>query len=171
MIEVLIPDLQGSALQAVIDAGPHVIAHNIECVESQTSRVRDPRAGYQKSLDVLAELKHRNPQGRTKSSLMVGVGETEDEMIAAMEDLRAVGCDFLTVGQYLQPTQSHLKVSTFVPPEQFQRYEVAGLALGFTYVASGPLVRSSYKAGEYFIKNLLEQERSHVSSTEQGAHP
>jgi lipoic acid synthetase len=171
MIEVLIPDFQGDPLQAVIDASPDVIAHNIECVESQTSRVRDPRAGYQKSLDVLAELKQRNPTGRTKSSLMVGVGETESEMIAAMEDLRAVGCDFLTVGQYLQPSRTHLKVNEFVPPEQFERYEKRGLEMGFIYVASGPLVRSSYKAGEYFIQNFLQQERGSRLSLDQGAHP
>mgnify|MGYP002885434290 CR=1 FL=1 len=170
MVEVLIPDYRGEALQAVIDANPDVIAHNIECVESQTSRVRDPRAGYQKSLDVLAELKFRRPGSRTKSSLMVGIGETEPEMIAAMEDLREVDCDFLTIGQYLQPTKKHLRLDEYVTPEQFERYEKLGLAMGFHYVASGPLVRSSYKAGEYFIRNFLQRERLERTSNENGAH-
>lgn len=171
MVEVLIPDFQGEHLQKVIDAGPDVIAHNVECVESQTSRVRDPRAGYQKSLDVLHELKRRNPSGYTKSSLMVGVGETEAEMLAAMADLRSVGCDFLTIGQYLQPTKKHLAVSEFVPPEQFQRYEDLGLDMGFRYVASGPLVRSSYKAGEFFIRNFLQTQREKNVESQPGAQP
>ena len=171
MVEVLIPDFQGEHLQKVIDAGPDVIAHNVECVESQTSRVRDPRAGYQKSLDVLHELKRRNPSGYTKSSLMVGVGETEAEMLAAMADLRSVGCDFLTIGQYLQPTKKHLAVSEFVPPEQFQRYEELGLDMGFRYVASGPLVRSSYKAGEFFIRNFLQTQREKNVESQPGAQP
>ena len=138
-----------------------------------TSRVRDPRAGYQKSLDVLYELKRRNPAGYTKSSLMVGVGETQEEMLAAMADLRSVGCDFLTIGQYLQPTKKHLAVSEFVTPEQFKHYETIGLGIGFRYVASGPLVRSSYKAGEFFIRNFLQNERAKDKDAESqpGAHP
>jgi lipoic acid synthetase len=96
----------------------------------------------------------------TKSSLMVGFGETEPEMIQAMQDLRAVGCDFLTVGQYLQPTKKHIKVDAFVEPAQFERYERIGLEMGFIYVASGPLVRSSYKAGEFFIREHLQKQRA-----------
>jgi lipoic acid synthetase len=161
MIEVLIPDFQGDAgdLAKVVAARPDVLAHNVECVERLTGTVRDPRAGYQQSLDVLAAIKRLDPARPTKSSLMVGVGETEDEMLDAMRDLRDVGCDFLTVGQYLQPTAKHLKVTRFVHPDEFTRYEALGRELGFLYVASGPLVRSSYKAGEFFIRQHLEKQR------------
>lgn len=167
MVEVLIPDFQGdrSDLAKVVAERPDVIAHNVECVERMTATVRDPRAGYQQSLDVLAHIKRLDPARHTKSSLMVGVGETEAEMRDAMRDLREVGCDFLTVGQYLQPTKRHLKVTRFVEPAEFERYERMGLELGFTYVASGPLVRSSYKAGEFFIRNHLERQRSLAPET------
>jgi len=162
MIEVLIPDFQGDEgdLAKVVAARPDVLAHNVECVERLTGTVRDPRAGYQQSLDVLAAIKRLDPARPTKSSLMVGVGETEDEMLDAMRDLRDVGCDFLTVGQYLQPTAKHLKVTRFVHPDEFTRYEALGRELGFLYVASGPLVRSSYKAGEFFIRQHLEKQRN-----------
>jgi lipoyl synthase len=162
MVEVLIPDFQGKVtdLARVVTEAPDVIAHNVECVERLTSRVRDPRAGYQQSLDVLAAIKQLDPARPTKSSLMVGVGETEDELVQAMKDLRAVGCDFLTIGQYLQPTAKHLAVERFVHPDEFARYEQLGLELGFLYVASGPLVRSSYKAGEFFIRQHLQQQRA-----------
>ena len=159
LIEVLIPDFQGrhDLVQHVIDARPEVIAHNIETVERLTPRVRDRRAGYRQSLDVLQAIKTAEPELATKSSIMVGVGETHDEVIAAMADLRAVGCDFLTIGQYLQPSKKHLKVDAFVTPEQFERYRTLGEGLGFRYVASGPLVRSSYKAGEFFIRQHLNE--------------
>ena len=159
LIEVLIPDFQGrhDLVQHVIDARPEVIAHNIETVERLTPRVRDRRAGYRQSLDVLQAIKAAEPELATKSSIMVGVGETDDEVIAAMADLRAVGCDFLTIGQYLQPSKKHLKVDAFVTPEQFERYRTLGEGLGFRYVASGPLVRSSYKAGEFFIRQHLNE--------------
>jgi lipoic acid synthetase len=156
-VEVLIPDFCGHEvlLHNVVEAQPDVLAHNVECTEALQSTVRDPRAGYQQSLDVLAQAKAFHPTLLTKSSIMVGLGETEEEVVATMQDLRAVGCDFLTVGQYLQPTGKHLAVSTFVHPEQFKRYEQLGIELGFAYVASGPLVRSSYKAGEFFIHRYL----------------
>ena len=159
LIEVLIPDFQGrhDLVQHVIDAQPEVIAHNIETVERLTPRVRDRRAGYRQSLDVLQAIKTARPDLATKSSIMVGVGETDDEVIAAMADLRAVGCDFLTIGQYLQPSKKHLNVDAFVTPEQFERYRILGEGLGFRYVASGPLVRSSYKAGEFFIRQHLNE--------------
>jgi lipoic acid synthetase len=159
LIEVLIPDFQGrhDLVQHVIDARPEVIAHNIETVERLTPRVRDRRAGYRQSLDVLQAIKTAEPELATKSSIMVGVGETDDEVIAAMADLRAVGCDFLTIGQYLQPSKKHLNVDAFVTPEQFERYRTLGEGLGFRYVASGPLVRSSYKAGEFFIRQHLNE--------------
>jgi lipoic acid synthetase len=139
----------------VVAARPDVLAHNVECVERLTPTVRDPRAGYAQSLAVLAAVKRQDPERLTKSSIMVGVGETEAEVVETMRALRAVGCDFLTIGQYLQPTQKHLAVTEFIPPEQFDRYRDIGVELGFAYVASGPLVRSSYRAGEFFIRQHL----------------
>jgi lipoic acid synthetase len=159
MVEVLIPDFRGNVgqLLRVVEAQPEVVAHNVECVERLTSRVRDPRAGYRQSLDVLAAIKAIDATRFTKSSIQVGHGETEEEVLHTMRDLRAVGCDFLTLGQYLQPTPSHLPVAAFVPPEQFDRYRELGEAMGFKYVASGPLVRSSYKAGEFFIRDYIQR--------------
>ncbi|MEQ1570943.1 MAG: lipoyl synthase [Myxococcota bacterium] len=160
-IEVLIPDFRGNVgdLLKVVEAGPDVIAQNLETVERLTHPVRDAKASYRTTLEVLRAVKTIDPTRLTKSSLMVGLGETEAEMRAAMVDLRAVGVDFLTVGQYLQPTPKHLEVVEFVPPEQFAAYERLGLELGFAYVASGPLVRSSYKAGEFFLHRFLEAHR------------
>ena len=159
MVEVLVPDFRGhlGLVEVVSEARPEVIAHNVETVERLQSRVRDPRANYRQSLAVVEAVKKLHPDNHSKSSLMVGLGETEDEMKGAMKDLRAVGCDFLTVGQYLQPTQKHLPVVEFVTPDQFDRYRDIGLELGFHYVASGALVRSSYKAGEFFIRDFLKR--------------
>ena len=172
LVEVLIPDFCGRTdlLDVVSDARPEVIAHNIECVRRLTPKVRDPRAGYDQSLLVLAHLKTARPEGLTKSSIMVGVGETEEEVIETMGDLRAVGCDFLTIGQYLQPTQKHLKIAEYVTPETFERYREVGERLGFKYVASGPLVRSSYKAGEFFISQYLRQKQAAAGDEPTGAH-
>jgi lipoic acid synthetase len=155
LVEVLTPDFQGShaALDMIADAAPTVAAHNVETVERLTPKVRDRRASYRQSLDVLAYYKSRGM--RTKSSLMVGVGEEPHEVVQAMRDLRAVDCDILTIGQYLRPSEKHLAVEKFVPPEEFARYEEEGLALGFKFVAAGPLVRSSYKAGEFFIQRWV----------------
>jgi lipoic acid synthetase len=168
MVEVLIPDFQGrqDLLQIVAEAGPEVIAHNIETVARMTPTVRDPRASYPQSLRVLRMLKTMSPDRHTKSSIMVGVGETETEVLQTMADLREVGCDFLTLGQYLQPSKKHLKVEEFVTPETFERYRVLGEELGFAYVASGPLVRSSYKAGEFFIRQHLQRPRAAQASEE-----
>jgi len=162
MVEVLVPDFSGreDLMRKVVVAAPDVLAHNVECVERLTPKVRDPRAGYRQSLDMLAAIKRMNPGMHTKSSLMVGIGETEDEMVQAMRDMRDVGVDFLTIGQYLQPTKKHLKVEFFVEPQQFSRYEALGLDMGFRYVASGPLVRSSYKAGEFFIREYLQKQQA-----------
>ncbi len=162
LVEILIPDFQGiaSLLDPIIEAGPEVLAHNVETVERLTPRVRDPRAGYHQSLRVLAAIEEKAPRMFTKSSIMVGVGETEAEVLRTMRDLRAVGTDFLTIGQYLQPTKKHLEVDGFVHPDQFAAYEAAGLEMGFEYVASGPLVRSSYKAGEFYIKRAIEDRRN-----------
>ena len=156
LVEVLTPDFQGSrdALQMIVDAQPTVAAHNVETVERLTPRVRDRRATYRQSLDVLDFYKRRGM--RTKSSIMLGLGETHGEVITAMRDLRSVGCDILTLGQYLRPSEKHLAVEEFVRPEVFSRLEREGLALGFRFVAAGPLVRSSYKAGEYFVQRWVE---------------
>jgi lipoic acid synthetase len=163
-IEVLIPDFAGHIghLLSVVEAGAEVIAHNIETVERLTHPVRDPRAGYQQSLDVLRNIKVIDPTRLTKSSIMVGLGETPDEVEQAMRDLREVGCDFLTVGQYLKPTSTrkHMDMVEYIHPDQFAVYERMGLDMGFKYVASGPLVRSSYKAGEYFISRYLDQQQA-----------
>ena len=162
LVEVLIPDFSGnvSHLLKVVMAQPEVIAHNIETVERLTSTVRDPRANYKQSLDVLAAIKTIDPSRYTKSSIMVGLGETTGEVVEAMEHLRDVGVDFLTVGQYLQPTQKHIKLNEFITPEQFEAYQAIGLEMGFKYVASGPLVRSSYKAGEFFIRDYIERSKA-----------
>jgi lipoic acid synthetase len=158
LVEVLIPDFQGDLgdLRQVVDARPDVIAHNIETTIGLTPTVRDPRAHYWQSLSVLRNVKKLSSRTYTKSSIMVGLGETEDEVEQAMVHLRQADVDFLTVGQYLRPSQRHLKVVEYVKPEQFARYRETGERLGFLYVASGPLVRSSYRAGEFFIKTAIE---------------
>jgi lipoic acid synthetase len=163
MVEVLTSDFQGKKtdIQKVIDARPHVYGHNIETIERLQSYARDHRAGYKQSLGVLEYVKKSDPSMYTKSSIMVGLGEKPDEVMQAMRDLRTVGVDFLTVGQYLRPTSWNLKVTEYVPLEQFKQYETAGLELRFKYVASGPYVRSSYKAGELFIKNVIQSHASH----------
>jgi lipoic acid synthetase len=155
LVEVLTPDFQGSreALQMIIDADPTVAAHNVETVERLTPRVRDRRATYRQSLDVLDFYKRGGM--RTKSSLMLGLGESRAEVLQAMRDLRAVDCDILTLGQYLRPSEKHLAVEEFVRPEVFDDLAAEGRALGFKFVASGPLVRSSYKAGEFFVRNWV----------------
>lgn len=162
MVEVLIPDFRDdpAALRTVIAAQPNVVAHNVETTEALTRRVRDPRAGYRQSLSVLKHLKEIDPAMYTKSSIMVGLGETEPDMAQTMADLRAAGVDFLTVGQYLRPSHRHLAVEEFVPPERFEAYRKMGEDLGFKYVASGPLVRSSYRAGEFFIRSVVEKGRA-----------
>jgi lipoic acid synthetase len=156
MVEVLTPDFQGSgdALQMIVDARPTVAAHNLETVERLTPRVRDRRATYRQSLEVLEFYKRGGM--RTKSSIMLGLGEGYAEVVQAMRDLRAVDCDILTLGQYLRPSDKHLAVEEFVRPEVFAELEREGLALGFRFVAAGPLVRSSYKAGEFFIQRWVE---------------
>jgi len=165
-IEVLTGDFQGNVghLLQVVLAEPDVFAHNVESVERLTPRVRDPRASYRQSLEVLANVKVMDPKRYTKSSVMVGIGETEAEVVQTLRDLREVGVDFLTVGQYLKPGKDpkYLDVLSFVHPDQFAAYERIGLELGFKYVASAPLVRSSYKAGEFFIRRFLEQQRADV---------
>lgn len=147
-IEALTPDFGGvaEAVHVVADAPLNVFAHNVETVERLTARVRDPRAGYRQSLAVLDAAGRRRPELLTKSSLMLGLGETDAEVLTVMDDLRAVGVDILTLGQYLRPTPNHLPIERYVPPDEFTRYREQGLARGFTEVVSGPLVRSSYRA-------------------------
>jgi lipoic acid synthetase len=161
IVEVLIPDFQGvaSSLDTIAVARPHVVAHNLETVERLTPRVRDRRATYRQSLKVLEYLKGRPEKLYTKSSLMVGLGETDEELLQACRDLRSVGVDVLTFGQYLQPSQYHLRVERFAPPEKFEELKARAEEMGFLYVASGPLVRSSYRAAEFFMKGLMERER------------
>ncbi len=159
LIEILTPDFRGvvECIETIVDAKPDVFAHNVETVERLQKKVRDPRANYQQSLFVLDAVKKINPIMHTKTSLMLGLGETDDEILQTLKDLRAIDCDVITFGQYLQPTQRHLKVEEFVKPEKFQHWQKVSEDLGFLYVASGPLVRSSYRAGEFFMKGLLQK--------------
>ncbi|MEM3952461.1 MAG: lipoyl synthase, partial [Nitrososphaerota archaeon] len=156
IVEILIPDFNNSreSIRTIVESGPEVIGHNIETVERLTPLVRDPRAGYWKSLKTLKMVKEENPNIYTKSSLMLGLGETREEVIRTMRDLRNVGVDFLTLGQYLRPTKKHIPVVEYIAPETFNEYKKIGEELGFIYVASGPLVRSSYLAGEYYFRNI-----------------
>jgi len=149
-VELLTSDLGGSrdALKNLFEAPLDVLAHNVETVPSLYPAVR-PQANYERSLAVIEMAKAIAPKVLTKSGIMVGLGETYEEVIKVMSDLISVGCDILTIGQYLQPSPSHLPVKEFVPPKQYQMYEQKGLELGFKYVVAGPLVRSSYRAGAY----------------------
>ena len=136
-------------------ARPDVFANNLETVRRLTPVVRDPKAGYDQTLGVLAEMKRSSPEIVTKSSLMVGLGEGEAEVEEALSDLRAAGVDILTFGQYLRPSAWHLPVQEWVTPEKFQAYKHLGEQYGFRYVASGPLVRSSYRAAELFLRGEI----------------
>jgi len=154
-VEALTPDFQGSraAVATVVDSGVEVFAQNIETVERLTHPVRDPRAGYQQTLAVLAAAKQRRAAVLTKSSLMLGLGESDAEIDATLADLRAVGVDIVTLGQYLRPTLNHLAVERFVTPQEFDRYREQALARGFLECVSGPLVRSSYRAEQALNRN------------------
>lgn len=162
VIEVLIPDFQGreAPLRTLLESQPDVVAQNIETVERLTHVVRDRRAGYRQTLTLLQRVKAWMPDKFTKSSIMLGLGETDEEVRRCMADLRAHGTDILTLGQYLQPTHKHLPVRRFVTPEAFKEWQrVAEEEYGFLYCASGPLVRSSYRAGEFFIQGIIEKQR------------
>ena len=151
VIEVLVPDFQDSddAIAAVLAANPQIFNHNLETIRRLTPSVRH-RATYDRSLSVLKKVKGRRGKTiYTKSGLMLGLGETEPEVLTALQDLRAAGCDILTLGQYLQPTLKHLAMVEFVPPEKFAEYKRHAEAMGFVHVASGPMVRSSYHADEF----------------------
>lgn len=150
-IEVLIPDFNGSisSLKVVLDAQPHLVGHNIETIERLYKALR-PKANYRISLDILKKIKEIQPLLTTKSYIMLGLGETEEELIKTMQDLLYSGCDILTLGQYLAPSESHYPVKEFIGIEQFERYRDIGLGLGFKSVLAGPLVRSSYCADEVY---------------------
>lgn len=147
VIEVLIPDFQGSlpALETVIAARPDIINHNIETVRRLYSRVR-PEADYDRSLELIARVRRLSPGLVSKSGLMVGLGESRDEVLQVMADLREQACDILTIGQYLAPSRRHIPVAEYIHPDQFAQWKEAGMAMGFKAIAAGPLVRSSYMA-------------------------
>lgn len=159
LVECLTPDFRGvhSAIDVVAQSGLDVYAHNIETVERLQSRVRDHRAGYKQSLSVLERAKVAQPTVVTKSSIMMGLGETAEDLRASLRDMRNTGVDVVTFGQYLRPSKRHIPVDRYVTPEEFAQWKKEAEEMGFLYVASGPLVRSSYKAGEYFLENLLKR--------------
>jgi lipoyl synthase len=154
-VEALTPDFGGvlADVETVVGSGLDVFAQNVETVRRLTHPVRDPRAGYERTLAVLAHAKRHRPEVLTKSSLMLGLGETEEEIAECMDDLRAAQVDILTLGQYLRPTVNHLAVERYVTPEQFEQYRAWGLARGFRECVSGPLVRSSYRAEQALAGN------------------
>jgi lipoic acid synthetase len=158
LVETLLGDFGGHLdyVDTTVDARPDVWAHNIEVVRRLQRTIRDVRCSYERSLAVLRRVKERDPSRWTKSSIMVGIGETDDEVHETMRDLRDAGVDVVTLGQYLRPTPKHAAVARYVDPAQFAVYAEYGRTLGFRYVASGPLVRSSYKAAEGFIRGLLK---------------
>ncbi len=147
-VETLIPDYQGTALRAVVDERPDILNHNIESVERLFPRVR-PKGNYRRSIELLAQAKEWAPEMITKSGVIAGMGESKDEIVETMADLREADVDVLTIGQYLRPTEKHIKIDRFYRPEEFDELKAAGLAMGFSHVESGPLVRSSYHAHEH----------------------
>ena len=152
IVEVLVPDFLGSAdaVRAVVEAGPQVINHNVETVPNLYQKVR-PEADYRRSIELLRLVKKLNPEVITKSGLMLGLGETKDQVIGVMENLRKVNCELLTIGQYLQPSQKHHTIVRFVPPEEFAGYKQIAKDMGFNEVASAPLIRSSFHASELYF--------------------
>ncbi|XXG59776.1 hypothetical protein AAC387_Pa04g1798 [Persea americana] len=163
LIEALVPDFRGDpgCVEKVAKSGLDVFAHNIETVEELQSAVRDHRANFKQSIDVLKMAKDYAPTGTlTKTSVMLGCGETPDQVVRTMEKVRAAGVDVMTFGQYMRPTKRHMPVSEYITPEAFEKYQSLGMEMGFRYVASGPMVRSSYKAGEFYIKSMIESDRA-----------
>ncbi len=169
VVETLIPDYTGANLELLMDSKPDVLAHNVEVVPRLQRKIRDPRCSFERSLTTLREARELHVEGFTKSSLMVGLGESHDEVVESMELLREADVDFLTIGQYLRPTPGHAPVREYVTPEQFESYQELGESMGFRYVASGPLVRSSYKAGEFFFERMVRQRRMYGHPDEAGA--
>ncbi|KAK4355881.1 hypothetical protein RND71_024852 [Anisodus tanguticus] len=163
LIEALTPDFRGDpgCVEKVAKSGLDVFAHNIETVEELQGVVRDRRANFKQSMDVLKMAKDYAPAGTlTKTSIMLGCGETPEQVVKTMEKVRAAGVDVMTFGQYMRPSKRHMPVSEYITPEAFENYQVLGMQMGFRYVASGPMVRSSYKAGEYYIKSMIESDRA-----------
>ncbi|KAL3615208.1 sphingosine N-acyltransferase subunit lip1 [Castilleja foliolosa] len=163
LIEALVPDFRGDSgcVEKVAKSGLDVLAHNIETVEELQNVVRDHRANFKQSLDVLMMAKDYAPPGTlTKTSIMLGCGETPDQVVKTMEKVRAAGVDVMTFGQYMRPSKRHMPVSEYITPEAFEKYRLLGMQMGFRYVASGPMVRSSYKAGEFYIKSMIESDRA-----------
>eukprot|EP00471_Norrisiella_sphaerica_P013104 CAMPEP_0184499534 /NCGR_PEP_ID=MMETSP0113_2-20130426/41733_1 /TAXON_ID=91329 /ORGANISM="Norrisiella sphaerica, Strain BC52" /LENGTH=351 /DNA_ID=CAMNT_0026887463 /DNA_START=147 /DNA_END=1202 /DNA_ORIENTATION=- len=158
LVECLTPDFAGNLehVEIVAKSGLDVFAHNLETVEALQAKVRDRRANYKQSLSVLRHVKECVPEMVTKTSLMLGCGETDEEIHQTLVALRENGVDVVTFGQYLRPSKKHMKVANYVTPDQFQHWQDEAEKLGFLYVASGPLVRSSYKAGEFFLTNVLK---------------
>lgn len=154
-VEALTPDFQGvlADVETVVDSGLDVFAQNVETVKRLTHPVRDPRASYEQTLAVLAHAKRHRPGVLTKTSLMLGLGETDAEIVETLADLRAIGCDILTLGQYLRPTVNHLAVERYVSPEEFEGYRARAIAMGFLECVAGPMVRSSYRAERALEKN------------------
>ena len=160
IVETLIPDYVGEHLAALMAARPEVLAHNVEVVDRLQRKIRDPRCSFERSLETLVDAKRLVPDVITKSSLMLGLGETRAEVLADMRRLREAGVDLLTLGQYLRPTARHAPVREYVEPAAFDEYAALGTEMGFLHVASGPLVRSSYKAGELFAERLVRSRRA-----------
>ncbi len=158
LVETLVGDFRGRRddVDTMVDSAPDVFAHNIEVTRRLTPKIRDPRCDYDLSLGVLARAKERAPERFVKSSIMVGIGESDDEIVETLADLRKAGVDIVTLGQYLRPTPKHASVDRYVTPEQFSAYEREAQGLGFAFVASGPLVRSSYHAAEGFVAARLK---------------
>eukprot|EP01038_Epipyxis_sp_PR26KG_P011583 gene11583-15514_t len=158
LVECLTPDFRGNEkfVERVAMSGLDVYAHNIETVERLQRRVRDYRAGYQQSLNVLKFAKQVNPKLITKTSIMLGFGETDEEIRQTLLDLRSSNVDVVTLGQYLRPSRRHISIQRYVTPQEFENWKIVAQQMGFKYVASGPLVRSSYKAGELFLKGMIE---------------
>ncbi|XP_073898536.1 lipoyl synthase, mitochondrial isoform X3 [Castor canadensis] len=162
LVECLTPDFRGDlkAVEKVALSGLDVYAHNVETVPELQRKVRDPRANFDQSLSVLKHAKEVQPYVISKTSIMLGLGENDEQVYATMKALREADVDCLTLGQYMQPTKRHLKVEEYITPEKFKYWEKVGNELGFHYTASGPLVRSSYKAGEFFLKNLVAKRKT-----------
>ncbi|XP_036858670.1 lipoyl synthase, mitochondrial isoform X2 [Manis javanica] len=162
LVECLTPDFRGDlkAIEKVALSGLDVYAHNVETVPELQRKVRDPRANFNQSLLVLKYAKEVQPNTISKTSIMLGLGENDEQIYATMKALREADVDCLTLGQYMQPTKRHLKVEEYITPEKFKYWEKVGNELGFHYTASGPLVRSSYKAGEFFLKNLVAKRKT-----------
>jgi len=166
LVETLVGDFGGRMrdVSSMVDSAPDVFAHNIEVSRRMTPKIRDQRCDYDLSLGVLSHAKARHPERFVKSSIMVGVGETDDEVLETMRDLRSAGVDIVTLGQYLRPTPKHAPVERYVTPERFDDYAREGREMGFAFVASGPLVRSSYHAAEGFVEARLRPPGTPVQS-------